>query len=357
MLQSFSLWYGNWLMLREILEKSCVKRLTINIGGGASALLAQVGSHYYTGDCESPELPRDSPRPTTPPPVTSPFFTRFYTFTYLPVFNFFLLLYPFQLSFDWSMDAIPKITSIFDARNISSLIVYAAISKVSWKVLTSEIKRQQEKKERFYKKQKNKQKWNNNCKHFSRRQYCSERKSNMPQKENASSKRSLCPCNGCKHSLTEEHTNVCRTVNNNNIMMHNSCVCPTGFGKAKSQSQHKHTYRSPQIAMLLFTAFMVLPFVPASNILFYVGFVVAERVLYIPSVGFCLLLGLGAGALTRTWRRNELRSRIFMFTLLVTLCAMCGATLRRNLDWRDEESLFRSALHINPPKGKIIVSF
>ncbi|XP_045515739.1 protein O-mannosyl-transferase TMTC1-like [Pieris brassicae] len=279
------------------------------------------------------------------------FFTRFYTFTYLPVFNFFLLLYPFHLSFDWSMDAIPKITSIFDARNISSLIVYAAISKVSWKVLTSEIKRQQEKKDRFYKKQKTKQKWNNNCKHFSRRQYCSERKSNMPQKENASSKRSLCPCNGCKHSLTEEHTNVCRTVNNNNIMMHNSCVCPTGFGKAMAQRQHKHTYRSPQIAMLLFTAFMVLPFVPASNILFYVGFVVAERVLYIPSVGFCLLLGLGAGALTRTWRRNELRSRIFMFTLLVTLCAMCGATLRRNLDWRDEESLFRSALHINPPKA------
>ncbi|XP_045494906.1 protein O-mannosyl-transferase TMTC2-like isoform X1 [Colias croceus] len=280
------------------------------------------------------------------------FFTRLYTFTYLPVFNFFLLLYPFQLSFDWSMDAIPRITSLFDIRNMSSLFFYAAVSKVTWKIFTSEIKRQQEKKEKFYKKQnKNKQKWNNNCKHYSRRQDCSERKSNMPHKENASSKRALCPCNGCKHALTEEHTNVCRAINNNNIMHTSSCVCPTVYGKTKTQNQNKYPYRSPQIAMLLFTAFMVLPFVPASNILFYVGFVVAERVLYIPSVGFCLLLGLGAGALTRTWRRNELRSRIFMFTLLVTLCAMCGSTLRRNLDWRDEESLFRSALHINPPKA------
>ena len=36
---------------------------------------------------------------------------------------------------------------------------------------------------------------------------------------------------------------------------------------------------------------MALPFLPASNLFFYVGFVVAERVLYIPSAGFCLLSG------------------------------------------------------------------
>lgn len=38
--------------------------------------------------------------------------------------------------------------------------------------------------------------------------------------------------------------------------------------------------------------FMVLPFVPASGLL-KVGFVIAERVLYIPSVGFCILVSLG----------------------------------------------------------------
>ena len=32
-----------------------------------------------------------------------------------------------------------------------------------------------------------------------------------------------------------------------------------------------------------------VPFIPATNLFFYVGFVVAERILYIPSIGFCLL--------------------------------------------------------------------
>lgn len=38
-------------------------------------------------------------------------------------------------------------------------------------------------------------------------------------------------------------------------------------------------------------ALATIPFIPASNLFFYVGFVVAERVLYLPSIGFCLLLG------------------------------------------------------------------
>lgn len=279
--------------------------------------------------------------------------TRFYTFTYLPVFNFYLLIYPFQLSFDWSMDSIPRITTIFDIRNVYSLVFYAVISKVTWKALTYELLKQQEKREKYYKKNsKIKHKWNYNCKHNSRRQD-SERKSIISHKENASSKRAMCPCNGCKHTLTDEHTNVCRAINNNNTMMHHStCVCPSTHGRVKAQSIQKYVHRSPQVAMLLFTAFMVLPFVPASNALFYVGFVVAERVLYLPSVGFCFLLGLGAGSLTRNWRRCEMRSRIFMLVLLTGLLAMSAATLRRNLDWSDEESLFKSALHVNPPKGR-----
>lgn len=40
-------------------------------------------------------------------------------------------------------------------------------------------------------------------------------------------------------------------------------------------------------------AVIVIPFLPASNLFFRVGFVLAERVLYIPSLGFCLLVVLG----------------------------------------------------------------
>ncbi|CAG4982056.1 unnamed protein product [Parnassius apollo] len=280
------------------------------------------------------------------------FLTRLYTFTYLPVFNFFLLLYPFHLSFDWSMDSIPRITSFSDYRNICSVIFYLVLSKVTWQALLMQIKTFTEKKIKYYKKpmMKLKQKWNYNCKKHLKNLDI-ERRNIIPNKDTVT-KTMTCPCNGCKRSLTLEHTSVCRTVNNNNTVMHNStCICAKPQDKIKVQLSKKYIYSSPQGAIIVFIAFMVLPFVPASNILFYVGFVVAERVLYIPSVGFCLLLGLGAGALTRNWNRNEIRCRIFMLALMVTLLTMCGCTLRRNLDWHDEESLFRSALHINPPKA------
>lgn len=50
-------------------------------------------------------------------------------------------------------------------------------------------------------------------------------------------------------------------------------------------------------------ALLVLPFMPASNLFFRVGFVVAERVLYLPSAGFCLLVALGVTALQQHFRK------------------------------------------------------
>ena len=44
---------------------------------------------------------------------------------------------------------------------------------------------------------------------------------------------------------------------------------------------------------------IVLPFVPASNLFFPVGFVVAERILYTPSLGFCMIVALGFDILTQ----------------------------------------------------------
>ncbi|XP_059541033.1 protein O-mannosyl-transferase TMTC4 isoform X2 [Myotis daubentonii] len=50
--------------------------------------------------------------------------------------------------------------------------------------------------------------------------------------------------------------------------------------------------------------FLVIPFLPASNLFFRVGFVVAERVLYLPSAGYCMLLTLGCGALGKHTQRK-----------------------------------------------------
>ena len=51
--------------------------------------------------------------------------------------------------------------------------------------------------------------------------------------------------------------------------------------------------------MLVSVAVLVVPFLPASNLLFRVGFVIAERNLYLPSLGFIMLVTLGVCALSR----------------------------------------------------------
>ena len=88
-------------------------------------------------------------------------------------------------------------------------------------------------------------------------------------------------------------------------------------------------------------AMMVIPFLPATNVLFYVGFVVAERILYIPSMGYCLLL---AFALSKLKQRRSLLVFVIVFSAV--------KTVTRNDDWKSEESLYRSGLSVNPAKGK-----
>lgn len=46
--------------------------------------------------------------------------------------------------------------------------------------------------------------------------------------------------------------------------------------------------------MLVVVGLVVAPFLPAANILFYVGTFIGERLLYMPSAGFCLLLSHAA---------------------------------------------------------------
>lgn len=53
--------------------------------------------------------------------------TRTLTFLYLPIENIRLLVYPRRLSFDWSMDAVAPITSVYDPRNALSVALYVAL--------------------------------------------------------------------------------------------------------------------------------------------------------------------------------------------------------------------------------------
>jgi hypothetical protein len=105
------------------------------------------------------------------------------------------------------------------------------------------------------------------------------------------------------------------------------------------------TYLSNSEVVLLSLAFIALPFLPATNLFFYVGFVVAERVLYIPSVGYCLLIGLGCHVI-----HSRTSKSLVLVCASLLLATFSVRTVQRNRDWMDEESLYRSGIPVNPPK-------
>ncbi|KAG8196915.1 hypothetical protein JTE90_027619 [Oedothorax gibbosus] len=91
----------------------------------------------------------------------------------------------------------------------------------------------------------------------------------------------------------------------------------------------------------------VFPFLPASNLFFPVGFVVAERVLYAPSMGFCVLVAQGAHLLATR------RPSLVWGSLAVLICVHATKTVRRNTDWQSEYSLFLSGIKVNQKNAKL----
>lgn len=103
-------------------------------------------------------------------------------------------------------------------------------------------------------------------------------------------------------------------------------------------------------SLTLFAALlMLIPFIPASNLFFPVGFVVAERVLYIPSMGFCMLVGLGLSKLLKYDRWNCLLN----VAIIATLTLHATKTVHRNRDWVSNSNLFSAAIKIVPNNSKV----
>lgn len=107
--------------------------------------------------------------------------------------------------------------------------------------------------------------------------------------------------------------------------------------------------QSTSDATLTSLLLLVLPFLPASNLLFRVGFVLAERVLYIPSTGYCILISQGIHYLLDRFPYR--RIHIVSASTLVLL-VLIGKTWNQNYTWISRESLFRSGVKTLPHNAK-----
>lgn len=101
-------------------NRGMYRTLVVLSGSAAGLLFARMS---LMGDGGPPTFAAaDNPAARSPSLVT-----RTLTFLYLPVENVRLLVCPRRLSFDWSMDAVPPVTSVYDPRNALSVALYVAL--------------------------------------------------------------------------------------------------------------------------------------------------------------------------------------------------------------------------------------
>lgn len=101
---------------------------------------------------------------------------------------------------------------------------------------------------------------------------------------------------------------------------------------------------------------IVGPMIPAANIFFYVGTFLAERLLFLPSVGLSLLLGEFLATRISDSRKWKLTRGIFALFLAALVLLGAGKTRHRNLAWRSDHTLFSAALKVCPSSGKVLLN-
>jgi tetratricopeptide (TPR) repeat protein len=88
-------------------------------------------------------------------------------------------------------------------------------------------------------------------------------------------------------------------------------------------------------------------FAVTANILVPTGTIMGERLAYLPSAGFCLLAALGWN-----WLRGRQRT-VAVAAAAAIIAAFGMRTMVRNLDWKDNMSLYSAGVHVSPGSAKM----
>jgi len=94
--------------------------------------------------------------------------------------------------------------------------------------------------------------------------------------------------------------------------------------------------------------FVAVTMAPVANLVVFVGTLLAERVLYLPSAGVCLL----AGGLVASIMGPRSR-RVAVAAVIALVIAGAARTWARLPDWRDDFALYRSAAAVSPRSARI----
>jgi tetratricopeptide (TPR) repeat protein len=104
--------------------------------------------------------------------------------------------------------------------------------------------------------------------------------------------------------------------------------------------------RGTRKPMLFFLAFFFVAVSPTSNLVVFIGSIMAERFLYLPSVGLAACMVAAAYVLVRR------KPRLAWAAIGLICVTLSARTYARNSDWKDELSLWTSAVNVCPGSAK-----
>ncbi|CAJ1057168.1 protein O-mannosyl-transferase TMTC2-like [Xyrichtys novacula] len=268
----------------------------------AWGVILLAGRFYWMGNKPPNFSNSDNPAADSPSLLT-----RTLTFLYLPAINLWLLLCPDTLSFDWSMDALPLIRSLTDWRNLHTAAFYVGLFSLAW---------------------------------FSLKDHTAKGKDTNGKAHHSTNGR-----NGNSNGHSYQYNNH-EHLNNSHTDTHNN----SAINGTKKHYESRTPLPTTENVVVFSLGLLAIPFLPATNLFFYVGFVIAERVLYIPSMGFCLLVAVGMRCLyVRLRQRSSKTMLVYCSAALVLLLGV--KTVLRNRDWQNEEMLYKSGIYVNPAKA------
>lgn len=125
-----------------------------------------------------------------------------------------------------------------------------------------------------------------------------------------------------------------------------ACVAAAGFAIR---------YRRTRPPLFFFLAFFFVALLPTSNLLIPIGSIMAERFVYLPSIGLaaCVAAVIGSLSPKKTPHSPTPSPTPFFLLALAVLClASAARTYARNFDWHDERSLWTSAVSVVPDSAK-----
>jgi len=103
--------------------------------------------------------------------------------------------------------------------------------------------------------------------------------------------------------------------------------------------------RAPLCAFAVLWVFITL--LPAMDLSAVGRNAFAERYLYLPSIGFCLLVGLALSRLM-SWIPSDFRKAAGVSLVVIAIAGFGAETIGRNPDWKDDRTLFLKTLQVSP---------